>query len=78
MASCNLRNFGPCLSQFGEIELFLRNLTDFVKYNKPYRIMCSKSPTFEGWGAVDRTHIFRQGTISEKVWKGHGFSGPPL
>ena len=40
--------------------------------------MCSKGPTFEGWGAVDRTHIFRQGTISEKVWKGHGFSGPPL
>ena len=35
MASFNLRNFGPCLSQFREIQLFSRNLTDFVNYDKP-------------------------------------------
>ena len=35
MASCNLRNFGPCFGQFREIQLFSRNLTDFVNYNKP-------------------------------------------
>ena len=36
MASCNLRNFGPCLSQFREIQLFSRNPKDFVNYNKPW------------------------------------------
>ena len=35
MAFCNLQNFGPCFGQFREIQLFLRNLTDFVNYNKP-------------------------------------------
>ena len=35
MASCNLRKLGPCLSQFREIQLFSRNLTNFVNYNKP-------------------------------------------
>ena len=35
MAFCNLQNFGPCFSQFREIQLFSRNLTDFVNYNKP-------------------------------------------
>ena len=29
-----MTNFGPCLSQFQEIQLFSRNLTDFVNYNK--------------------------------------------
>ena len=36
MASYNLRNFGPCLSQFREIQLFSRNPKDFVNYNKPW------------------------------------------
>ena len=35
MASCNLRNFGPCFGQFREIQLFSRNLPDFVNYNQP-------------------------------------------
>ena len=38
MASCNLRNFGPCLSQFREIQLFPGNLMDFINYNKPLLI----------------------------------------
>ena len=36
LVSCNLRNFGRCLSQFREIQLFTRNLTDFVHYNKSF------------------------------------------
>ena len=35
MVSCNLQNLRPCLSQFRRIQHFLRNLTDFVNYNKP-------------------------------------------
>ena len=34
MASSNLRNFGPCLCEFGEIQLFSRNLTDIVDANE--------------------------------------------
>ena len=41
MASCNLRNFGPCLSLFREIRHFQGNVTDLVNYNKPLRYICS-------------------------------------
>ena len=34
IAASNLQNFGPCLSQFREIQLFSRNLTDFVNVNE--------------------------------------------
>ena len=36
MASYNLQNSGPCLSQFREIQIFSRILTDFGNYNKPF------------------------------------------
>ena len=46
MASCDLPNFGPCLSQFCEIQLFSRNLTDFVNYKMPVTIIVTFSKFF--------------------------------
>ena len=40
MASCDLRNFGPCRSQLSEIQLFSRNPTDFDNYNEPIKKAC--------------------------------------
>ena len=47
MASCNLRNFGPCLNQFREIQLFSWNLTDFVHYNKPFHMKTKTLADFQ-------------------------------
>ena len=55
MASCNLRNFGPCLSQFREIQLFSRNPKDFVNYNKPWNATMLVPTRNTRVGAGERT-----------------------
>ena len=42
MASCNLRNFEGSALRFRKIQVVSRNLTDFVKYKKPLRLIVRK------------------------------------